>query len=381
MKKIILSLFALAMASSLFAQEDVKAVFEAGKAEFAKFDTLYTQKAIGQPVDEKAMGEALVNCYELYFKALPLDSMPNEKGKIKPKYSKEIIKTLGENYNDLLTCGQALWDSKDYMACYKCWNLYTSLPTNPNPEIQKALKGKVQSDSVTSEIVYFQGLAAWQADELDLALERFDEAYGRGFDQESLFNYGMSVSAQAAQKAEQAGKKAEADAYNARIIDFAEKAFQRYGTKDIKYIGFIINDKIDKKDFKGAIDKLNTAIAANPTNGQLYDVLGVVYENSDGDAEANYNEALKNYLKAVEYSPDDAKSNYDLGRIYYNRAGSIEDASAQLSRKEYEKVRNEQILPLCQQAMPYAEKALNSDPDNQDYKLLMRNLEYKLGIE
>ena len=31
MKKIILSLFALAMASSLFAQEDVKAVFEAGK--------------------------------------------------------------------------------------------------------------------------------------------------------------------------------------------------------------------------------------------------------------------------------------------------------------------------------------------------------------
>ena len=379
MKKTILSLLAVVTASTLFAQEDVKAVYDAGKAEFDKFDQLLKVKMIGQTVDEKSMGESLLKGFDYYFKALPLDSMPNEKGKVKPKYSKDIVKTIGENYNYLLTSGQALWDNKEYMDCYKCWNLYTSLPQNPNPAIKKALEGKIQTDSMMSEIIYFQGLAAWQANELDLALERFDEAFARGYDQESLFNYGMSVAAIAGQKAGE--DKAKADYYSGRIVDFAEKAFARYGTKDIKYIGFIINDKIEKKDFQGAMDKLNTAIAANPSNGQLYDVLGVVYENAEGDAEANYQKALECYLKAIELNPNDNKSNYDLGRIYYNRAQKIYDDNNSLPTVQFNKVHDEQIVPLYKKALPFAKKAYDADPDNSDYRQLLKNLYYQLGDE
>lgn len=380
MKKTLLSILAIAIASCLNAQ-DVKSVFESGKAQFDKFDTIYKVKVLGQQFDGKAMGEALVSGFETYLKALPLDSLPNEKGKIKPKYSKEIIKTLGENYNFLLESGQVLWDSKDFMTCYKCWNLYTSLPSTPNPAIRKVLEGKIQSDSMMAEIIYFQGLAAWQAEELDLALDRFDEAAAKGYAQESLYNYGMSICAQAGQKAEQEKNEAKIAFYKSRIVDFAEKAYQKFGTKDIKYIGFVINDKIEKKDIAGAIAKLNEAIAAEPQNGQLYDVLGVVYENSDGDENEKYNKALEAYLKAVSLNPDDAKSNYDLGRIYYNRASKIYDESQSLSNTQFNKVKEEKIEPLYKQALPYAEKAFAADEDNHDYRQLLKNLYYNLGDE
>ena len=380
MKKVILSILTIAMAVCVNAQ-DVKSVFDAGKAQFDKFDSIYKLKILGQQVDDKAMGEALVNGFEKYFEALPLDSLPNEKGKIKPKYSKEIFKAFGENYNYLLTSGQALWDAKDYMACYKCWNLYTSMPDNPNPAIRKALEGKIQPDSMMAEIIYFQGLAAWQADELDLALDRFDAAAAKGYAQESLYNYGMSICAQASQKAEQANDASKAALYKSRIVDFAEKAYQKFGTKDIKYIGFVINDKIEKKDIAGAIAKLEEAIKAEPKNGQLYDVLGVVYENAEGDANENYNKALEAYKTAVALNPDDAKSNYDLGRIYYNHASKIYDDSQSLSNAQFRKVKEEQIDPLYKQALPFAEKAFAADEDNHDYRQLLKNLYYNLGDE
>ena len=73
----------------------------AGKAGFGLYDNLYVQESLGAtltPDQKKTAGHALVDGYNYYFKALHLDSVPNEKGKIKPKKSKEILKAMASNY-------------------------------------------------------------------------------------------------------------------------------------------------------------------------------------------------------------------------------------------------------------------------------------------
>ena len=63
-----------------------------GKAAYAQYDDLIGKKAFGKLPEggEVLMGNLLIDGYGFFTKALPLDSLPNEKGKVKPKYSKEI---------------------------------------------------------------------------------------------------------------------------------------------------------------------------------------------------------------------------------------------------------------------------------------------------
>ena len=65
--------------------------YVAGKGGMDYFDNQEVLKQMGKPVDDQIIGTSLMNSFDYLIKALPLDSIPNEKGKIKTKYSKDII--------------------------------------------------------------------------------------------------------------------------------------------------------------------------------------------------------------------------------------------------------------------------------------------------
>ena len=67
--------------------------FIPGKAAYKQYDDLLGKKAFGKLPEggEVLMGNLLLDGYKYFITALPFDSLPNEKGKVKPKYSKEII--------------------------------------------------------------------------------------------------------------------------------------------------------------------------------------------------------------------------------------------------------------------------------------------------
>lgn len=107
--------------------------FIPGKASFAEYDKLLGLKSFNKlkEGDEVKMGKLLLQGYDMFEKAFPLDSVPDAKGKVKPKYSKEMIGLLAGHFTDYTSAGADLYNAKDFDGAYRCWALFNTLPEIP----------------------------------------------------------------------------------------------------------------------------------------------------------------------------------------------------------------------------------------------------------
>lgn len=349
---------------------DVYTWYVAGKKEFENFDNLYGKKALGQAVDSKDMGSSLVQGYEYFMTALPLDTVPelqkdgtpklNKDGspKMKTKYSKDMVNSITGHYNDFLNAGQFLYDEKDFGGAAKAWGIYADMPGNP---MFGKSAPKAPADTVAGQILFFKGIADWQNENLPEANKAFERAINLGYKDKQLYDYAMSVAANLKD--------------DARVVEIAKKANELFGKDDVKYMSIIINDLIIKEKYPEAQSLLEQAIQADPSNAQLLNVMGVLYE-----AQKQPEQAVVYYQRAVEANPEAAKNQYDMGRMTYIQAATISEGASNLDQAAYNKVHNEQVVPLLQKALPYLEKAYQLDETNSDYKQLLRRLYYDLNM-
>jgi tetratricopeptide (TPR) repeat protein len=352
-------------------QNEAQTWYVAGTVEFGDFDNMYGKQAVGQGKEEEkaAMGRALINGYNYFMTAFPLDTIVevdkktgapklNKDGspKTKTKYSKDMVKKLTAHWNDYVSGGQYLWDAKDYDGAYEAWNIYTSMPANPSLGSDAPA---VPADTVIGQMCFYQGLAAWQAEKLDVALERFEKAYANNYHSPQMFDYAIGVAAQMKD--------------DPKIIELAETANKLYGDTLSNYLLIIINDKINNKKYEEAQTLLEKAISMNPTQAEFYDVLGILYQSQN-----NLEKARENFAKAISMKPDFVKAKFDLGRAIYAQAGAIDEASANLPTEEFNKVRAEKVTPLLKESIPYLEEALNDSTTFDDARLLLRSIYYTL---
>ena len=71
-------------------KEDAQAWFVAGFIENQQFSAEQTKQMIGQQPDEATMYTALTSILPYFEKAYEYDQRPNAKGKVKPKYTKDM---------------------------------------------------------------------------------------------------------------------------------------------------------------------------------------------------------------------------------------------------------------------------------------------------
>ena len=79
-------------------KDDAKTWYVAGFIEDQQFSNERTKQVLGQQPDEPVMYEALGSILPYFEKAYELDQLPNEKGKVKPKFTKDIKGILGANH-------------------------------------------------------------------------------------------------------------------------------------------------------------------------------------------------------------------------------------------------------------------------------------------
>lgn len=335
--------------------------FVAGKGGMDFFDNQQVMKKMGKEVDDKVDGNALMNSFDYLIKSMTLDSIPNEKGKIKPKYSKDAVNLMKGHYNDLNVAAVNFWQIQDYPDAYKAWKMFLELPSNPvlGKNAPEALP-----DSTASDIYYNMALAAWQSNKFDDALNAFDNAIARGYNKKSIYDYAIAV------------------AYNnnndtEKMAYYAEMAYPLYGAEDNSYIGYMINNKIAKKQYDEARQMLEKLIQSDPQNSQLYYVLGVLY-----DSQEKADQAMANYKKAIELNPENSQALLQYGRQLCNKAFKLDDEISTLPANEYNPRRVNEVNPLFKEATAYLEKAYELDPDNMgDALSLLRNCYYNLGDE
>ena len=125
-------------------------------------------------------------------------------------------------------------------------------------------------------------------------------------------------------------------------------------------IGTEIDIFLARKKINELKDKLNKAIDLAPDNELLHAVLGQVYEKS-GDLV----NSEKEYLKALEIKPDYEIINFKLGAFYFNLAAEFNKKLNDLPPKEKVKSKdyNEKIIDNFKKAIPFLEKAFESNPD------------------
>jgi tetratricopeptide (TPR) repeat protein len=124
-----------------------------------------------------------------------------------------------------------------------------------------------------------------------------------------------------------------------------------------------------------AITYLQQSIALMPENANLYDVLGVVYENTKKP-----DKAIENIKKALEIEPENADYLSHLGRMYYNlgvetRTLADENMKDTNLSAQYE----QQYKDYFNLSIPYFEKAYQFDSGNRDAVFALRNMYYSLG--
>ena len=88
-------------------------------------------EAEGQKPDEAKMYEALGAVLPYFKEAYKLDQQPNEKGKIKPRYTKDIKGILSANHVYYINGGAYYFDQKDYNKASNFFEQYLEILPQP----------------------------------------------------------------------------------------------------------------------------------------------------------------------------------------------------------------------------------------------------------
>lgn len=351
-------------------KDDAKTWYVAGKANFAIYDKQQTAMMMKQPIDTALMGGSVVEGYKYFMAALPLDSVKQlekdgsyklEKDgsiKVKTKYSKEIVNTLVTRHEDFNRAGGLLYDSKRYKEAAEAWGIYSSLPYSGLAERSKF----VVADTVLGMTAYYQGIALWQAGNVNDAVGAFANARKLGYKHKEAYDYALSCAAQAKD--------------NVAIVAIAEEAYKEFGGKDIQYLNVLINDKLSKEEFDDAENLINDALKVDANNAELLNLKGLIVENK-----GNEDAALDEFKKAIEIDNTLAQGYFNAGRIVMKKVVAQQKAMETMNRSDYAKAKEEILIPLLKEALPYMERAYQLDDTNANAKRILSNIYYQLGDE
>lgn len=333
-----------------------------GKSAFNQFDKMLGLRQLNQlksANDTVKMGILLLDGFENFTKALPLDSKPDEKGKIKPKYTKDMHNVMAGHVNDLTSEGANLYNHGRYDDAYKSWMLFVDIQENPANYGVKA--EAVQPDSIVANFIMNAGLAAYQKKDMELAAKTFKQAAEKGYDKESFFKNGLSIAIQA--------KDPEI------IYYFASKGNEKYG-QDQFYINNLINYYLQEKKYDEAAQYLENAIKENPGNAQYYVLDGMIYEEK-----GNSDKATEYYKKALEVDPNNGLANFQMGLSLY-RLADKKDNDFQGNPGAYQEFKDTELMPLYLDAIKYMEAAYENDEFNRSKALtVLEGLYYSTNNE
>ena len=341
-------------------KDDAKTWYVAGFIEDQQFNAERAKQILGQQPNEPVMYEALYGILPYFQKAYELDQLPNEKGKVKPKYTKDIKSILSANHVYLFNGGAYYFDKQEYKKAYDFFNQYveiSELPMFAGTQI-------AEKDSTFMTVQFYAAAAASLAKDSRLAIAALERAKNTPYRQYDVYQYlcyeyGEARTAQDSVMLEKT--------FEEGMQVFPDSAF---------FLNNLINTYIYSNRNEKALEMLNVAIQKNPNDANLYNVMGRVYETGLKD----YANAEKNFQIALEKDPNltDALSN--IGRIYYNQGvNKLSEANMINDSKKYQEELG-MAKDLFKKALPYYKKAHEAEPEKMDNMIALRGIYYNLNM-
>lgn len=368
MKKILTYALCLLTIAGVSAQnpdkKELEQMFKQGQKAFSTFDGMQVQQQINpQSVDKTAMSDALIEGYNIFMKLLPLDSIPNEKGQVRPKYSKKIVNTVVGHVNDFNNTAALTYynDKKFYPQAYEAFMIYADMPDVP----AFADAGKVLPDSLRATGYFNAGIMANSGNELLKAANAFMKA--RTFDPQKRDAYVYEIASWQNILARDSSMTAQAEK---GISDAAEAGYKAFGIKEPIFINNMINNMVNTSREAQAIELINRELASNPNNANLYGLLGFTYSRMNKE-----DESVDAYRKAAAQADADfetllnaANKIFRVGQEKWNALSGNEPGARNEIKTNY----FEASKKIAEQAQSMA-KQPSSKLDN-----LLENINYVL---
>lgn len=362
----------------------------AGDIEFKSFDKQYDAEMTkgmlgGKGGDPEIMYPGLYNMIDLYVKADELAQQPDEKGKVKNKVRKDIIKNIktgyksfvngGIYYNEKATeaarAGDKELAKKNYGLAADFFEMYWKVPS------LELLAGEniVEQDTAFQIIKYYAAISAIQSEDDQRSIALLNKL----IDSPYLANTGFAESDPYELLAEEYKKVKDTVAFVKVLKDGASKF------KGNKYfVPNLINEYIRIGDTQAALDYIDQAIVNDPSSTcELLSLKGTLLSN-----DKKYAESIEVYEKALGVDANCAKALEGLGIVYVLEAQDVKEKVSHTNNRQELAAIDKETVELYQKAMPYLEKycgILEQDSNVDEYELrrALQNLEniyYNLSL-
>ncbi|MDE7181012.1 MAG: hypothetical protein K2N88_07450 [Muribaculaceae bacterium] len=344
--------------------EQARTYYVAGKIEFDAFDEAFKKLAINPndaAVNKIDMGNELVNGYNYFILALPLDSVPNEKGEVKPKMSKDMVGKINDHHNDYFSYGGELFNNKHYYPeAYNAFMIYGDVTKQPWAD----KRVKAVPDSVVALAYHYAGIGAYSGSALQEAVKAFEKARLAGINDPQNYVYEIASWQNLAMR----DSTLETQAKN-QIREIAEHGYRVFGIKNPLFLNNLINSMLQDQKYDDAIAMIDSQISATPDKAFLYGLRGYVNDRK-GDETAS----LSDYRKAASFDDADietlknaSKKIYTAGtHIWNNIEGNDRDKRMEVKTDYFEA------------AKAIAERAQALDAADTDVQYILDNINYAL---
>ncbi len=299
----------------------------------------------------------LLKSTDSYFSAWKLDQAPNEKGKVKPAYSKEIKSKLTQLQEFLIGEGNNCYTSQDYKGAVALWSKYMEIPNSP------AMEG-TPKDSIYNDIYFFTINAALLDEDLKkkeaiVMMEDFKNVNHK--DAFKMYEWLYQSYMESAD--------------TVKAVATLKEGVAKYPNNE-GLMGNLINYYIRAKKIDEAIKYLDEAIAKNPKDVQLQLVKGNTLMQAK-----EFDKSISAFNAVIANDPNNFEAYSGIGAVYvmkgqdlYNEAGKIPvkqkakyDAAVKTAKAEFQKA----VEPL--------EKAHSIDAKNFSNLQMLRSVYMQLN--
>jgi len=338
-------------------KDDPKTWYVAGYVEDQQFSAERMKELLGQQPNQPVMYQALLSILPYMEKAYELDQLPDAKGKVKPKFTKDIKGVLSANHVYYINAGAYYFDERDYKNASDAFEQYLKISDLP----MFAGEQVAARDSNYMTVQFYAGVAATQLGDSQKAITALNRAKEYGYRQSDTYQYLYYEYDQLKD--------------TANMEKVAKEGFAIFPQEPF-FILNLINIYIYSNRNDEAIDYLTKVIAAEPNNPQYHDVLGSVYESGLKD----FDNAEKSYAKALELDPNYVDALSNLGRVYYNQAINVQGDANMISDNKLYQEEIAKAKALFEKARPYFEKAHQLKPEQREYMVALRGIYYNLAM-
>lgn len=342
---------------------DANTWYVAGLIGYKENEWMMVQTQLGKQVDEKKKGEALMESYNYWMKAIEMTYQPTYDKKGNPKYDtktrKQITDKLLEYYKvqEFVKYGIYLNEQKDFKGAFDAFEIHLGIPKLECMQDAKYQKEMPTNDETYKQYTYYAGLFAVQSEQHEKAVAIFETMKDGDYEAITVnqFLYQEYVTLKD----------------TANFVRVLQDAIQKFPSEPW-FLQNLINYYIFSGQKPLAIDYLNQAINREPNVAQYHHIKGNLLEDAK-----EYDAALVEFDKALELDPKLADAAAGKGRVYYNQAVKMNEEAAYINDNKQYKQALEEMNAMFKRSLPFFEQAHELEPNNTDYMRTLKTLYYR----